>query len=287
MRRGIWADIVFGVAAALLAASPGRVAQASGPAQRLTTPDAIKEVIQRKARSVQLVSFPDTGWNSVKVVRGGSSTEGSMAPQRPMAEMAEIVTFADSHANPVRVIRGETDRAIAGGQTGSANVPRVELVTFANSQVRPVSVLRGTLAHSTDIELVAAMSLADLDRVAFAVGSAELSHGVDPRMWRPEPAAAQGPMQVTWAAAADVGGGDRFDLAENRALGRAYLARMFRRYGNWPDAVTAYNWGPRNVDTWIGGGRAAGGLPLDVERYLSRVLRDAALLIPTQSIPAH
>src|SRR5215831_12153241 len=137
MRRGIWADIVFGVAAALLAASPGRVAQASGPAQRLTTPDAIKEVIQRKVRSVQLVSFPDTGWNSVKVVRGGSSTEGSMAPQRPTAE---IVTFADSHANPVRVIRGETDRAIAGGQTGSANVPRVELVTFINSQVRPVSV---------------------------------------------------------------------------------------------------------------------------------------------------
>ena len=45
-------------------------------------------------------------------------------------------------------------------------------------------------------------------------------------------------------------------------LGRAYLARMYRRYGNWQDAIAAYNWGPGNLDTWIGGGRAADKLPL-------------------------
>lgn len=84
-------------------------------------------------------------------------------------------------------------------------------------------------------------------------------------------------MQVSAAAAFDVGGGDRFDLTENRALGRAYLARMYRRYGNWPDAIAAYNWGPGNLDTWIGGGRAADRLPLAVERYCNRVLRDAVL----------
>src|ERR1700755_2852907 len=87
-------------------------------------------------------------------------------------------------------------------------------------------------------------------------------------------------MQVSAAAAFDVGGGDRFDLAENRMLGRAYLAQMYRRYGNWPDAVAAYNWGPGNLDIWIGGGRAANRLPLEVERYRSRVLREAALLEP-------
>jgi soluble lytic murein transglycosylase-like protein len=84
-------------------------------------------------------------------------------------------------------------------------------------------------------------------------------------------------MQVTAAAAIDVGGGDRLDLVENRALGRAYLARLFRRYGNWPDTIAAYNWGPGNVDAWIGGGRAARKFPLVVERYRDRVLRDAAL----------
>ena len=87
-------------------------------------------------------------------------------------------------------------------------------------------------------------------------------------------------MQVSAAAAFDVGGGDRFSLAENRALGRAYLARMYRRYGNWQDAVAAYNWGPGNLDSWIGAGRAADKLPLAVERYRSRVLREAVLAEP-------
>ena len=49
----------------------------------------------------------------------------------------------------------------------------------------------------------------------------------------------QGPMQVGAVAAFDVGGGDRFDLQQNRRLGRAYLAQMFLRYGNWPDALAA------------------------------------------------
>src|SRR5215831_6555514 len=82
-----------------------------------------------------------------------------------------------------------------------------------------------------------------LDRVAFAVDGAESSHGADPTMWDANPSGPQGPMQVTEGAANDVGGGDRFDPAQNRALGRAYLAHLFRRYGNWPDAIAAYNWG--------------------------------------------
>ena len=62
------------------------------------------------------------------------------------------------------------------------------------------------------------------DRVAAAVDGAESSHGQDLAMWRPDPSGPQGPMQVTAAAATDVGGGDRFDEAKNRAIGRAYLA---------------------------------------------------------------
>jgi hypothetical protein len=80
---------------------------------------------------------------------------------------------------------------------------------------------------------------AALDRIADAVDGAESSHGADPRMWRLDPDGPQGPMQVTAAAAADVGGGDRFDEQQNRTLGRAYLAQMYRRYGSWVDAVAA------------------------------------------------
>jgi hypothetical protein len=96
-------------------------------------------------------------------------------------------------------------------------------------------------------------------------------------MWRPDPAGPQGPMQVSLAAALDVGGGDRFDIARNRALGRAYLAHLYRYYGNWADAVMAYDWGPARVDRWIAGGRPADRLPLVVERYRDRVLGAAAL----------
>jgi soluble lytic murein transglycosylase-like protein len=82
-------------------------------------------------------------------------------------------------------------------------------------------------------------------------------------------------MQISAAAAFDVGGGDRFDLRENRLLGRAYLARMFGRYGDWSDALAAYNWGPGNLDAWIAAGRPPNRFPNDVTRYVAIVLRDA------------
>jgi hypothetical protein len=117
-----------------------------------------------------------------------------------------------------------------------------------------------------------------LDYIAYGADGAESSHGGDPKMWRPElPDGPQGPMQVSAAAAADVGGGDRFDEMENRALGRAYLAHMFRRYGSWPDAIAAYNWGPGHLDEWIGGGRPADKFPAAVDRYRNRVLMTSGL----------
>jgi soluble lytic murein transglycosylase-like protein len=84
-------------------------------------------------------------------------------------------------------------------------------------------------------------------------------------------------MQVSLAAALDVGGGDRFDMLQNRLLGRAYLAQMFQRYGNWPDAVAAYNWGPGAMDQWIAGGRRPDQLPFGVARYVDLVLRNALI----------
>ena len=116
--------------------------------------------------------------------------------------------------------------------------------------------------------------VSELDRIAFAIDGAELSHGSDRAMWRLDPGGPQGPMQVTWAAAADVGGGDRFDLAQNRKIGRAYLARMYRRYGNWPDVVAAYVWGTGNLDTWVRDGRNPQRFPDAVLAYQQRVLGD-------------
>ncbi len=115
-----------------------------------------------------------------------------------------------------------------------------------------------------------------LDQIAFAVDVAESTDGADANMWRADPDGPQGPMQVSAAAAADVGGGNRFDLTENRMLGRAYLAQLYRRYANWPDAIAAYNWGPGNMDSWIGAGRPIDRFPIAVSLYRLRVLFGSA-----------
>src|SRR5579875_613663 len=93
-----------------------------------------------------------------------------------------------------------------------------------------------------------------LNRVAFAVDGAESSHGADAAMWRPDPAGPEGPMQVSAAAASDVGGGDRFDLDQNRALGRAYLAALYRRYRDWPDGQLAAGSSPSAFETQLNRG---------------------------------
>jgi hypothetical protein len=88
-------------------------------------------------------------------------------------------------------------------------------------------------------------------------------------------------MQVSEKAARDVGGGDRFDVVQNRAIGRAYLALLYRRYGNWPDAISAYNWGLGNVDIWIRGGRPAQELVPAIAVYSHRVLSESGLCAGT------
>jgi hypothetical protein len=117
----------------------------------------------------------------------------------------------------------------------------------------------------------------ELDQITYAVDGAESSHGTNPAMWRPNSAGPQGPMQVTDKAARDVGGGDRFDVAQNRALGRAYLALLYRRYGNWPDTVSAYNWGMGNLDNWIRAGRLPQSFVPAVAIYSRRVLTESGV----------
>ena len=198
----------------------------------------------------EIVSFGTGFADQVIVVRGSPAAPAALARPIPVATGATVenVVFSDPGHAPVRVVRGET----GGGMLFSISPAITGLFDPAEG--------------------------GELERVAFAVDGVESRHGADPRMWRPEFHGPQGPMQVSAAAALDVGGGDRFDIGQNRRLGRAYLAQMFQRYGNWPDAVAAYNWGPGNMDRWITGGRNTEKLPIDVIRYTNRVLRDALMV---------
>ena len=86
-------------------------------------------------------------------------------------------------------------------------------------------------------------------------------------------------------AAIDVGGGNRFDIEQNRALGRAYLALLHQRYRNWADAISAYNWGLGRLDRWVRAGRPADKLVPGVSQYVRRVLHDSGLCTGAETVP--
>ncbi|MGD9616439.1 MAG: lytic transglycosylase domain-containing protein [Alphaproteobacteria bacterium] len=221
-------------------------------------------------RRVEVLRFADM---PVRVVRGASP--GETLPAR-----REIVSFANGTARPVTVVRG-TGAPVAAVPLPTTSLPApqqtIERIAFAGAAPASVTVVRGRGAAGAPYPAAPfpPASAPEFERIAHAVHGAESSHGADPAMWRPDPDGPQGPMQVSKAAARDSGGGNRFDPGQNLLLGRVYLARMFGRYRNWPDALAAYNWGPGNVDRWIAAGRDAGRMPLETTHYIDRVLRDA------------
>jgi hypothetical protein len=87
---------------------------------------------------------------------------------------------------------------------------------------------------------------------------------------------ATGLMQLLPSTARDLGV-DPNDESQNAAGGRRYLGEMYDKYGNWDDAIAAYNWGPGNVDKWIKGGHDPSKLPAETQRYVSQVLAHSGL----------
>ncbi len=279
----------------IVAASPAR-AQLSSSSKARNVVVRVNILIRKNSKNTEIVTFADRRLPAVRLVRG--KQEPAQPPIRHGT--TQIVAFSDKRMKPVRIMRGGARVAVAEvwlpapRPVEQANGAGAQIVSFADRPGRPVTVLRGSPVAVINLDLFAPASSnfalfsaaggADLDRVAFAVDGAESSHGTDPGMWRAEPSGPQGPMQVSAAAAIDLGGGDRFDMAQNRLLGRSYLARLYRRYGNWPDTIAAYNWGPGNMDAWINAGRATAAFPIEVERYRDQVLRNGSIL-QTPGVP--
>lgn len=226
--------------------------------------------------TVETVHFGDRRQAPVNIARGQTA-----AAQQPISR--EVVSFGDGTATRVTIVRGTVDPAAVAAvrvrQAALAPQNRIERVSFAGVSPSTVLVVRGgaALRDAFSVDLFGSPNAGEFERIAHAVHGVESSHGTNLAMWRPNLSGPQGPMQVSAAAAIDVGGGDRFDMADNRRLGRAYLDKMYRRYGNWPDALAGYNWGPGNVDQWIARGRGADRLPLETIRYIEIVLRNALL----------
>jgi len=64
-------------------------------------------------------------------------------------------------------------------------------------------------------------------------------------------------------------GVDPWDPEQNLRGGARYLAQMFNKYGNWQQALQAYNAGPGNVDS--------GNVPQSTLDYANKILREAGM----------
>lgn len=49
-----------------------------------------------------------------------------------------------------------------------------------------------------------------------------------------------------------------------------YLADMYRRFGSWPMALAAYNWGPTNVRKFEAGEKKS--MPTETRNYISTIM---------------
>lgn len=77
-----------------------------------------------------------------------------------------------------------------------------------------------------------------------------------------------GIFQLMPATAAQLGV-NPYDVTGNIDGGIAYLGQQYSRFGNWNDALAAYNWGPENVLN------AGGAYPASVSSYVNGVLNQA------------
>lgn len=87
-------------------------------------------------------------------------------------------------------------------------------------------------------------------------------------------AGALGLFQLMPRTAESMGVRDPTDPAQSARAGLSYLAAMFRRFGTWPAALAAYNWGPGNLTNALDAGRS---WPESVQqRYIDPVLNASA-----------
>lgn len=55
-----------------------------------------------------------------------------------------------------------------------------------------------------------------------------------------------------------------------------YLKKLYDRFGNWKDAIAAYNWGPTNLSRFKAG--KISRMPLETRNYISQISKDINII---------
>jgi soluble lytic murein transglycosylase-like protein len=74
-----------------------------------------------------------------------------------------------------------------------------------------------------------------------------------------------------------------FDPKTSIDTGAAYLARLYRRFGDWPSAVGSYNAGPDWLTRWRNGQDKVNGPSSETKTMLQRVFRGDAKIFDGQN----
>lgn len=64
------------------------------------------------------------------------------------------------------------------------------------------------------------------------------------------------------------------DVAAQIDEAAAYDARLYQRFGSWPLALEAYNWGPTALARWEAAGADPAALPSETADYSAAILAD-------------
>ena len=64
---------------------------------------------------------------------------------------------------------------------------------------------------------------------------------------------------------------DLEDALKNEYFGRSYLTALINEFGNVPDALASYNWGPTATQKWIKGGRTIDKFPAGTKNYIKAI----------------
>jgi soluble lytic murein transglycosylase-like protein len=109
-----------------------------------------------------------------------------------------------------------------------------------------------------------------------AVHGAESSFGTR----NVSPAGAKGHFQFMKGTGKEYGltnEADFYDFAKSKNSAAKYLSRLHNQFGNWEDALSAYNWGPGHMEAFKKTGKGMGGLarppesinyPAAIQKYL-------------------
>ncbi len=138
--------------------------------------------------------------------------------------------------------------------------------------------------------------------VSSAITSAAADAGVDPGLVRAiahvetggsykptltSPKGAMGLMQLMPGTAEQLGVSDPYDPAQSSRGGAQYLSYLYKRFGAWPQAIAAYNWG----EGMVGGNEKRSpsldpaSWPKGVQTYVNKVLDLWQQFSPSEPMP--